>query len=322
MSPILQLEINEIPWRILNHYRPQCRNLRAFFDGAKELTTAAVDEGELSPWVTWPTLHRGMPNTRHRIYNLGQDPSTFQGTPIWDEYLARGHSVGIFGSMQSWPPKDPGPGGFWVPDTFAHDERTIPSYVEPLQRFNLDQVGHNRRVVVGSALGSALQPTFFASLVRSGVRPRTLLRLARQLVDERRDASFRARRPVFQAVLFWDVFKHLFDPVNPPAFSAFFTNHVAGVMHRYWNHVYPEDFPRQLQPKERVHHRTLAFAMSVLDDMLGDVLGWMRRNPDLTVVFATSMGQGPVYRLGHHGDVAVVQDTVRLLLALGVARER
>jgi hypothetical protein len=321
-SPILQLEINEIPWRILNHYRDRYPHIREFFASAKELTTATVDEGELSPWVTWPTIHRGLPNTQHRSLNLGQDPTTFRGTPIWDEYLARGYSVGLFGSMQSWPARDPGPGGFWVPDTFAHDERTIPSHIEPLQRFNLDQVAHNGRVVVGSRLKPALQPRFFMSLLRSGVKGKTLLRVARQLADERRDSNLRARRPIFQTVLFWDVFKHLYRPRDPPAFSTFFTNHVAGVMHRYWHHLFPGDYPPDAQPKERIHHETIDFAMSVLDDILSNALDWMRSNPNLSVVFATSMGQGPVHRLAHHGHEAVVRDTAKLLLAVGIGREQ
>src|SRR5688500_16209122 len=129
MTPLLLLEINEIPWRLIDRHLsdPALSHLGRFFSRAAQYTSVAVDTGELSPWVTWPTLHRGMSNQQHGIKNLGQDPSTFRGKPIWEEIREQGGTIGICGSMQSWPPIDPGPGGFYMPDTFAHDSRCIPT---------------------------------------------------------------------------------------------------------------------------------------------------------------------------------------------------
>ena len=149
MTPILLLEINEIPWRLIDRYGNEraFSNISRFLKQAHQFTTVAVDTGELSPWVTWPTFHRGISNERHGIKNLGQDPATFKGKPIWEEIREQGGSIGICGSMQSWPPIDPGENGFYIPDTFAHDERCYPSYLDPLQAFNLSQVRLNGRVV-------------------------------------------------------------------------------------------------------------------------------------------------------------------------------
>src|SRR5690348_3138705 len=106
MTPILLLEINEIPWRLLDRYRGRrgFSKLDRFTSLSDQFTTIAVDTGELSPWVTWPTLHRGMSNERHGVKNLGQDPATFRGKPIWEEIRELGGSIGVCGSMQSWPP--------------------------------------------------------------------------------------------------------------------------------------------------------------------------------------------------------------------------
>ena len=170
--PLLLLEINEIPWRLLDRYRSTAGygNIGRFFDRAETFTTLTQDTGTLQPWVTWPSFHRGIPNQEHGIRNLGQDPSTFRGVPIWDEYRRRGFSVGVCGSMQSWPPKDPGPGGFWVPDTFAQDERCIPATVEPLQRYNLNLVRMNGRVVsstLGARSSAALRSSTYFDLASS-----------------------------------------------------------------------------------------------------------------------------------------------------------
>lgn len=320
MKPILLLEINEIPWRLIKLYKDNDSypHIKEFFSKSCSYTSLAVDTGELSPWVTWPSLHRGMPNTEHKIYNLGQDPKTFCGTPIWEEFRQRGASIGVFGSLQSWPPKDPGPNGFYVPDTFAHDPQCIPHSLEPIQKFNLDQVAKNGRVVTSNPLFSALSPSFILALFKSGVRIRTVAKLAWQLVMERIDKNRPARRSIYQAVLFWDIFRKLYNHKNPPAFTTFFTNHVAAVMHRYWHHIFPEDFPKEMQPHHAVHVDTMNFAFGILDEILGEVLLWMRENQQLTVIFATSMGQDKLIHDDHHGFELSVSDLSQLMTVLGM----
>jgi hypothetical protein len=320
VRPILLLEINEVPWRVIDMVKKGAShpNVQAFFSAARTYTTLTRDEGELSPWVTWPSLHRGMPNTEHGVHNLGQDVASFKGVPIWEEYRRLGHSVGVCGSMQSWPPVDPGPGGFYVPDTFAHDERCIPDYLEPLQRFNLSLVRKNGLVARDSGILSKEFLELIPSLGRARIRPRTLARIAAQLAAERRDPTKRARRAIFQSLLFWDVFQGLYDPRSPPAFATFFTNHVAGVMHRYWDQVFPEDFGGPKGP--RPHADTMRFALDVTDEILSDAMEMTRRCPDLVLVFVTSMGQAAVHRQ-HEGYSAQVTDLGRLLATFGVRGE-
>lgn len=322
MTPILLLEINEIPWRLLDRYlgRPEFPHLNQFFERSSHFTTVAVDIGELSPWVTWPTFHRGMNNEKHGIKNLGQDPSTFKGKPVWQEIRERGGSIGICGSMQSWPPLDPGEGGFFVPDTFAHDERCYPAYLNPLQSFNLSQVRSNARVVSGSLPRATDVLRIAASSLKSGITLRTGARIAGQLLRERVDKSFTARRPIFQTILFWDVFRKHFTARRPPQLSTFFTNHVAGVMHRYWKDVFPEDFPEQSGNNGASHEWLMQFALGVLDNMLRDVLDWAGSNPDLVVVFASSMGQNAVHRGSHEGVELVVEDLALLMAQTGISR--
>lgn len=242
--PLVLLEINEVPWRLIDRYRFQqgFPNIKSFFEQADCFTTRAVDTGELSPWVTWPTLHRGMNNEAHNIRHLGQDPNTFRGTSIWEEFRRAGDSIGVCGAMQSWPPIDPGVNGFFVPDTFAHDSQCFPPSLMPFQAFNLGQVKKNPRIINRSSIGLIEGLKVARSALSSGVHIGTLFRIAEQLVAERVDPGKLARRPIFQTVLFWDIFSKQFDPANPPAYSSFFTNHVAGIMHRFWRDVFPEDF--------------------------------------------------------------------------------
>jgi hypothetical protein len=296
------------------------RNLRAFFDGARTYTTEAVDVGELSPWVTWPSFHRGLSNQEHGIRYLGQAPDSFKGTPIWQEYRKRGLPIGVCGSLQSWPPAEPGDGGFYIPDTFAQDAQCIPKTIEPFQRFNLGQVKGNGRVVRADSLFAKELLPLVLSLPSLGLSAKTFRLLAEQLVRERLDKTLLSRRPVFQAVLLWDIFKKLFSAKAPPAFSTFFTNHVAGVMHRYWHNVFPEDFGEKYRSSPAPYLSTMHFAFEVLDAILGDALDFQRKNPDLILVFATSMGQGPKHRPRHTGVEVTLVDIAALLDLCDVAR--
>ena len=110
MRPVLMLEINEVPLRVYEKYALDSRfpHITRLLKNSQLVDTLISDEGELSPWCTWPTIHRGLSKQEHGVIHLGQDPATFRGTPIWDEYLQSGHAVGVFGSLQSWPPRDPG----------------------------------------------------------------------------------------------------------------------------------------------------------------------------------------------------------------------
>lgn len=321
---VLLVELNEVPYRVLDRFAqdPRYPHLRRWLDAACTHTTLSTDVGELSPWVTWPSFHRGMNNQAHGVKNLGQDPATFGGQALWEDLRAAGHSVGLCGSLQSWPPIDPGPGGFHIPDTFAHDARCVPASVTPFQRFNLDQVAQNGAVVRGRYAKLGQLVALLATLVRLRVRPRTWLALAKQLWGERQDPTLLARRPVFQAILMWDVFRSLYRPGRPPKLATFFTNHVAGLMHRYWHQVFPEDFGAKFAGAPRPHEATFAFGVAFMDQLLGEAMAWVDRHPDSVLVVASSMGQAAIMRDDHQGHAAAVEDLTALMRALGVGPER
>lgn len=316
IRPLLLLEINEIPWRLVDHLIQTGKypNLEIFFRGSENFTTYTVDEGELSPWITWPTFHRGAPATEHGIRFLGQDPKTFHGTPIWEEYRRRGLSVGVCGSLQSWPPQDPGLGGFYIPDTFANDPTCFPKSIEPFQALNLRLTSENGRVVKAGIPVSQEAWRFAVALPTLGIRPKTITAILAQLVREKFDRSLVSRRPVFQAVMLWDIFCHLYKAKHPPAFASFFTNHVASAMHRYWHQIFPQDFASLPSEKK---NSALQFAAKVFDRMLGDVIQMQKENPELVVVLASSMGQAAATWDRFEGLSTIIDDTAKLLASVG-----
>lgn len=340
---LLVLEINEISWRIIDKFKnlADFPNINRFFSSARTYTTTVefsqgkpddfklvhgfarggnpvvIDSGELSPWVTWPTFHRGIKSSEHGIKFLGQDIRTFKGKPIWQEFVDRGYSIGICGSLQSWPPANPGENGFYIPDTFAHDESCIPKYIEPFQKFNLEQVQKNGLVIRQSKLISRNLLALIMSLPRLGISLNTILKIANQLLLELFDKSLVAKRPTFQCILLWDIFKSLYKPANPPAFSTFFTNHFANLMHRYWHDIFPEDFGDDYRDYKRPYLKSVFHGLKVVDEIIGNALEFCEANRDITLVFATSMGQDAIKYASFEGYSAELENVVKLFDVFG-----
>jgi hypothetical protein len=317
LRPLLLLEVNEVPWRVIDHFRehPSLPALRQFFRNSMDFTTHIESSEELSPWVTWPTLHRGLTPEEHGIRFLGQDPNSFRGTSIWEEFTSRGHAVAVCGSLQSWPAMNPGNGGFHLPDTFAADAACSPPALNAFQRLNLRLTGENGRTRDVKGLPISDTASFLASWPSTGIRISTLLEVAMQLVREKFSPAISARRPIFQATLTWDIFRSRYNPSNPPAFASFFTNHVASIMHRYWRDMFPHDFAPGEEQGEH-HADTMLFAMKKLDAILADALSFQRKNPRIVLAFASSMGQAAKEWETFSGFSAIVRDPIKLAAAV------
>ena len=128
---IVLLEANEIPSRVLDQYmseRPGSVLARTLPE-CRRYETRAADTCALSPWITWPTLHRGVNNESHGLLYFGQDLTDADARfpPIWQLLQEGGISTGVFGPMHSSPlPDNASDYAFFVPDTFAIRPSVIP----------------------------------------------------------------------------------------------------------------------------------------------------------------------------------------------------
>ena len=100
-------ELNEIPRKVLENYvyKNPKSNLAKLYNNKGFSETFTKDSGELHPWSSWPTFHRGVNSQIHKIKFLNQDISNAKEFPtIWEKLNEEGLSIGIFGSLQSFPP--------------------------------------------------------------------------------------------------------------------------------------------------------------------------------------------------------------------------
>jgi hypothetical protein len=293
---VVLFELNEVPWKILDGYvdeHPGSSTAR-LVDRSHCFTSMAADQGHLSPWTTWPTLHRGVNDEQHMIASFGQDRSDADRRfpPVWELLHDAGVSVGICGTLHSFPvPSSMRSYSFYLPDAFATDPSAYPPELETFQAFNLTMSRESaRNVDTGIPRSEALN--VLRKSVSLGIRPQTYAAIASQLVAERRAHWKSNRRRTLQAVLLADVFMTQLKR-HRPAFSSFFTNHVASAMHRYWAAAYPDDYTELNLGQDWLdtYRGELDWAMGRADQMLGRMMRFVDKNPDYVLVIASSMGQ-------------------------------
>lgn len=316
---VILYELNEVPWDVIDIYvnkRPES-NIATLLGEGQSLTTVHEDRDEiqgLQPWRTWPTLH--MSTYGHNSFDLGQDPTTFRGDPIWRVAEDAGLSVGLFGPMQSWPARPFRHGGFYIPDTFSQDPKTFPVTLERFQAFNLAMTGEN-----GFSPDSGLNPKMLAGtavdLVRRGLTPRSMATLGSHLVKERIDPRYKAFRSAMQAPLSFDLYWKL-HRTHTPRLSVFFTNHVAGMMHRFWGDGMPGYTEQYEYASDEVYGSFIVAAMDIADRQIGRIRKYLAKNPNSMLVLSASMGQGPVAVPDLDDHLHVVDDYTRLAESLGL----
>ena len=149
MSKLLIYELNELPTKLLNFYigiKPNS-NLSKIIKNGAYIKTLTTDKGELHPWTTWPTFYRGVDNTLHGITSLNQNiECEKEYPPIWKFLIKNNISIGIFGSLQSYPPLSCGKVKFYLPDTFSPDCDAIPEELSQFQSFKLSMVIKNKAI--------------------------------------------------------------------------------------------------------------------------------------------------------------------------------
>lgn len=323
-SNVILFELNEVPLKIIDYYvaaRPSS-NFARLMASSRVYESVSEDTGHLSPWITWPSVHRGVANSDHYISDFGQDLGEIDRAypPVWQMLARAGVPTGVCGSLHSYPiPADRENYRFYIPDIFAADAQCIPAAIEPFQDFCLSLARESGRNV-SSKVPLASATSLLRTLPELGITPKTVADLAGQILGERLDSTRLVRRRTYQSVLAFDVFMRQLEK-RRPAFSTFFTNHVASAMHRYWAAVFPDEYETAAFDDEwRARFGDeIFFAMTKADEMLGRLLKHVDKHKDIELIVATSMGQEAVETEAMETQLYVTKPD-RFVAQLGVER--
>lgn len=298
---VLLLEFNEITWRLLEPLvaqgkLPHFQRLRE--EGAWGTAMASEVSPHLDPWVTWVTVHTGVERDVHGATVLEQKGETIRSKRTWQYAAEAGKSIGVFGSITSYPPSPVA--GFIVPGPFAPGGETYPRYLEPIQTLNQRYTRVHNKLDDADSLGSMLQQG--VDLFGLGLKPGTAAQVALQLVRERWQPHQYWRRVALQPLVNFDFFDKLYERYQPD-FATWHTNHVAHYMHHYWRaHDDSEFLVRASTEEKRKYGPAVEHGYRIADELLGRFMS--RVDDDTVLVVASSMGQKPYvseeFRAGRH----------------------
>ena len=314
---VILMEINEITWDLIDPLIAQGK-LPTFAKLKREGAWGApmsVDlPPQLDPWITWTTVYSGKEQSEHNVFFLQQPHDTIKAKRIWEYLRERGISVGIYGSLCSWPPVDMK--GFHVPDTFSPDNSTFPPELHSIQDLNLTYTRSIRLPKDTDTL--SFKAKLARNLLRLGLSFGTVTAIIRQLVAEKRNPDVRWKRVVLQPRANFDFFKSLYRK-HRPRFATFHTNHVAHYQHTYWKAMQPNEFlPLETTLKERkIYGSAIEFGYLAADRVLAEMIDLMDK--DTVLVVASSMGQKPFKTALKEGKkIMQIRDLDKLLEILQV----
>jgi len=318
---MLLLELNEVPFRVIDAYiasKPESTLARITASSA-QFTTLTEDRLALDPWISWPTLHRGVTDETHQILHLGQDLEDIDVTypPIWRILKKSGLSVGVFGSLHSSSvPNDYSQYSFYLPDYFDDKVVAHPKALIAFQELNLQMTRQSARNVSRKLpLGSAFK--LFANARKLGIRSETAFACASQLLRETIDNSVRIRRRAYQPLVMADLFVRQLESKQPD-FSCFYTNHVAAAMHRYWGAAFSNDYQKPMDSEwVQRYSKEIEFAMHIFDRILKRILKFVDKHPEYLLVIASSMGQAAI-PAEMTSEFLTIIDLGKFMRALGV----
>lgn len=313
---VLLIEANEIMWPMIDRQtaRGKLPNFARLRRQGAVASPRSVDlPPHLDPWVTWVTVHSGVPRDKHGATVLEQGADTIAAPRLWDYADQAGLSVGVFGSISCYPPRHVR--GFMVPGPFAPGPETYPAELQPVQQLNqkYTQV-HNKLASEDTPLDMVKQGV---QLIRLGLKPQTMVRIAAQLGLERVRDHLHWRRVSLQPYVNYDFFERLYRR-HRPDFATWHTNHCAHYQHHYWRAFDDGAFLRPADEDEkRKYGGAIDYGYRVLDELLGRFSALV--DDDTVLVVASSMGQKPYVTEQYKGGRWIVRfsDIDRLLDIVG-----
>ncbi len=323
---VILFELNEVPYKILNWYcdlKPNS-HLARLATQSRQYRTYVSESGDksLQPVSTWSTLHRGVNPDQHKVRAFGQplDRADAQYPPIWRILAEHGATVGVFGSLLSYRvPENLTNYAFYFPEPLANEPVTHPAYLSPFQEFNLAMSRMSGRQV-STAIDWKLVSRIIPTLPRLGLSASTCVAVVRQLVRERINPATKGRRRSIQSLLAFDIFiKELQE--KKPAFSTFFTNHVASAQHRFWAALFPEDYSESHYSQEWINRykHEIEYAMDMADGFVKKLMQFVERERNYLLLVASSMGQ-EAFNTEPNASYLAIDNFPRFMTGLGFAQ--
>ena len=290
--PIIFAEFNELcPW-LLDQWMGEglLPNFKYLHDRSTVFETRADvdDPGQLEPWIQWYSLHTGLAFAQHGVFHLTEGAEA-KHDDLWHRIRCSGRKVGSFASMNSRP-FDFGD-GFFVADPWSEKGNAAPAELNIYNRFIAQNVREYSNP--GAKMGLGDYAAFLSFMLRRGLRVSTVMRIVKQLLQERiADPRLSWQRVALMDRMQFDVFRH-YQRKHRPDFSTFFINSTAHLQHSYWRSFQPERFTVQPSADDlKLYGDAVRFGYRAMDDLLGDMMT-LADESGAQIIFMTALSQQP-----------------------------
>ena len=293
---IIFFELNEVPFRVFKESF-QHSYYKVKLDQYQFNQTISKDECHLSPWITWPTIHRGVTYKSHQIGDLGQNCTDVDKVypPIWTVLQKKGLKVGVFGSLHSsqTSSNEYKNYSFYVPDVFSAHQDCHPKQYSALQSINLYLSRRSARVVEKRffpPFKKLIKATY--SYLNTSFSLSTIKKIFIQLINEKLNPWKNIRRRTIQSDILFDGFFSFLKKTSPD-FATFFTNHVASSMHRFWEASYPDDYAKLSHNYDWInkYKNEISISMESTCNYINKLTDFVNKNPEYELWIVSSMGQ-------------------------------
>ena len=290
---IIILELNEVPLKILRKYVGT--SIKGKFN-SDHYQTISMDKGQLSPWITWSTIHRGVTNEKHQLNNINQySKETDNKYPtIFQNCLDKGLSVGLVNTMHSGilAENKSNKFKFLIPEAFSRDNFCIPKSLKNFQEFNLLMSRASSRIVSTKMPKNLNIFKVIFSYLRNTKRTRAIRSVFKQMLGELFKPHIKVRRRTIQSDLIFDLYMSLLEKHNPDI-SSFFTNHVASSMHRFWEASFPYEYTKQISSSNWIslYKNEIPLAMKTSREYIDILRKFIDKKKDTQLWIMSSMGQ-------------------------------
>ena len=313
---IIFFELNEVPSIIFHRYANKKKSFAKLLNNFSEYKTYSYDEVHLSPWITWPTVHKGVTFVKHKIENLGQDikESNKSYPPIWETLKELKLSIGVYGSLHSsYQNNKLSDYKFYIPDIYSSGSKCYPRNLQSIQNFQLNLSRKSARNVDKNIGGISSFKVIF-TLLKNGLSIAVIFKILKQLFNEKIFKHLLTRRRVILTDINFDIFKYLLRK-NNPNFCTFYSNHVASSMHRYWEASFPNDYDSQTQSKKWIkrYKGEIDYAMQSTEKIMRELLNYSKTRPNCEIWICTSMGQGPIQNYEAISSQLILNDKDKFL---------
>jgi Type I phosphodiesterase / nucleotide pyrophosphatase len=288
---VLLAEFNEITWRIVD---PLCRQgklpvIAEFIrQGVRGSPVAPEVPPHLDPWISWTTVYTGRPQEEHGVRFLEQPPETVHGPRIWEIAADAGKTIGVFGSIMSWPPRTD-VSGFWVPGTFSPGPETFPADLQPIQELNLTATRQYTPLADQNKEKGIVKRGW--QLRKLGLKASTVARVLSFLIRSRLRSHRHWEKVSLQPLINLDFFERLYR-ANRPDLATFHTNHVAHYQHRYWRSMDATPFLVKASDEEvRKYGSAVEFGYHSGEECLQRL--WRLVDDNTVLILASGLGQQP-----------------------------